>query len=344
MAIVRSLLISIGFKVDSDDIKETEKSITSFTARLTASFTILKFFAKRIVGFFSDIADAIINSSFLAKRLGVTLKEISALESAGLNFGLDKKTLQNSLSVANKLLEDFRTGANNKLIKISEGERFKFQIFEEDTGLTIFFKILEGLKRINNEADRIRIAGEIFGTASENLLSDLSHKVDLFKELVQENLKSNSLVESDKQAVEFRRSLDRLSDAFDKFLNVLSFTIFPILTEIFLTISFIAEFLRGLFKPTFATIGNIGKKFTENSVVGQGLQAVGLSFNDGLFDVSDRFRDLNSQVVVNNSINVPEGTTQEMSATIQNNFEQMVGEKIYKILRKIAIDNPLAES
>ena len=341
MSVVRSLLISIGFKSDNSGVKKTEKNILGMTARIAASFTILKFFAKRVVGFFSGIADQIINSSNLAKRLGVTLKEISSIEKAGFDFGFDKKEIESAFSLVNDLLTGLRNGTNDELNKIGRG--LKFEVLAEDNALDVFLNILEALSKINNETDRIAKADLIFGKALGVGISTLSKDVDRFKKLIDENRLSNDFVESDKQAREFKASLDKLTMAFDKFLNVLSFTIFPLLTEIFTILTFVAELFRSILSGDLINVVNIVKKFEDSSFVGSGFKAVGQFLSSGLFDVNDKFDELNANVVVNNSINIPQGTTAEMAQDMLSQFVDSVDAGISKVFRQIELNNPLVE-
>lgn len=341
MSVVRSLLISIGFKSDNSGVKKTEKNIIGMTGRIAASFTILKFFAKRVVGFFSEIADAIINSSFLAKRLGVSLKEISGIEKAGLDFGLDKKQIQSSLSLVSDLLTNFRNGTNDELAKIARG--IKFEISAQDNALDVFLNILKALSKINSETDRIAKADLIFGKSLGVQISMLANDVDRFEKLVNENRLSNEFVESEKQAEDFKRSLDKLSVAFDNFSNILSFTIFPLLTEIFKSLTFVAETFRALLNPNLKNLSNIGQRFADSSIVGQGFQSVGEGFRSGLFDVNDKFNEINPQVTVTNTINVPQGTTSEMAQSMLSQFVDTVDAGINKVFRQIELNNPLVE-
>lgn len=341
MTIVRSLLVAVGFKTDDSGIKKTEKNILGMTARIGASFTVLKFFAKRVVGFFSDIADSIINTSFLAKRLGVDLKDIASLEKAGIEFGVNKKSIQDLLLTTQKLINDQKLGINADLQTLARVR--SFEIEANENAITLLFKILKSYENISNDQDRIRISEKTFANVSANFILELSKNIDDFKKVFEENKLNDTVLGDEKNALDFKKSLDKLSDSFDKILELLSVTLFPLLTNLFDAITFFTDTVRALFNPNLNRLKNVGERFAKSGFLGEATQSFGTGLSSGLFDVNDKFNAINPSVTVNNEINLPEGTSSEMAKNLLDDFVKTVDDGINKVFKQIANDNPLVE-
>ena len=170
MAIVRELLIKLGFQTDKKAINETNRAITGFKTRFAIAATAATYAFKVIKDFFTDIASATLDSEELARTLGISLNEFTALTQAAQKFRIKPDQFAGVLSTLQKDLNDFLQGFG-RLPEIAR--QLKIEINRDTTPIELFEKIIQAIRAIEDETQRIRVANELFPGLGAKL-SDLS--------------------------------------------------------------------------------------------------------------------------------------------------------------------------
>jgi len=371
VAIVRELLVRIGFVTDKKAINATNSAITGFRTRFALAATAATFAISKITGFFNGVAQATLDSDDLAKALGLSLKQFGQLSAGLKTFRLDDSQIATTLKTVNKLFVDFRTGANNELAQIADAFNFKI---DRNAGPTVVFKqILEGISKIENEQERIRVAANIFGDALAPRISEMSQNIGLLTEnVIKFENAGNNLENSLENVKNYTAAVTQLSTAFNQFAQSLAIVAFPVLTKLVQYLESLTNFYSGIFSGD----KNLLKKGLE-----QGSALLDPAFNaTGLNQVADFFKDLgkqtgtintaddyqrylngeagyevnpylnpfaarnNAMAVTNNvEINVPAGTNLEQSESITDQVIDAIREGVWGVFRAIQYDNPQVE-
>lgn len=369
MAIVRELLIRLGFQTDKKAINETNRAITGFKTRFTVAATAATYAFKRMNDFFGDIAKATLDSSELANTLGLSLKELISIQNAAQKIGrLDFSQTDQAFIGLNKLLNDFRSGTSTALSEIARG--FKFEIDSTAGPKKLFDQILEGLSEIENQQDRIRISSNIFGDSLGVKIASLAENINEFKDSVtgfenvgKEAEKSISVLR------EYEISVNSLTRSWDNLVLSLSKNVVPVLTNIINILKMASDGWNNLFKSTSEKIKfdqfkkslpalaplykRGGGAFNTEENFTNSLIEKGKGFFSGVGDyISNRSgydysRQKNSTtptaITVNNDISVPPGTDSEMTKSITESIFNGVQEAINYTFYQIQNNNPVVE-
>lgn len=178
MAIVRELLVKIGFQTDKRAINETNKAISGFKTRFALVATSAAFATKFIADAFKALASDVLDSDELARSLNLTLNEFTALQRGFQKFRINDQQVSQVFSNLQKDLNEFRQGYG----RLPELIRQTGLDISKDTSVTEYFDKLTGyLQKFENEQDRIKVASEFFGQNLAVKLSDLARDFDLFK-------------------------------------------------------------------------------------------------------------------------------------------------------------------
>lgn len=373
MSIVRSLLVSIGFKTDKKAIADTNKAITGFKTRFALVSSTALYAFKTIKDFFSDIATATLDADELARSLGISLNELTALQQAAQKFRIKDEQLAGAFGILQKDLHEFMQGFG-RLPEIARQLRIEIG---RDTGVVdLFNKIVEKIREVENEQERIRIASNIFSKEIGVGISDLSRDFDNFKNSVSEAYRVLEATPTNINALrEYERAVNDLDNSFTSLYRSFVSIAAPALTnqlrhlsDIF---SFIGgginqtvdnlrsmyELLKGLagivstffsafdsaFENFSAPFMNWLRPFVENQNGMQGnLQTTPSSYGPSWIESQLPPNWIN---YINNSvaINVPQGTTAEQTTYIGNEIERMIEDSIMNTFYQIQANNPVVE-
>lgn len=376
MSIVRSLLISIGFVNDKKAINETNNAITGFKTRFALVATTAAYAFKVVKDFFTDIASATLDSEELAKSLGTSLNELTALQQAAQKFRIKPEQFSGALSILQKDLFDFKQGFG-RLPELAR--QVGIEISRETNAIGLFDQILEKLRGIDDEQERIRVASNIFGRELGARFSNLSQNIDGFKESVkQAYVELESLPDITEDAKKYEDAVNGLGNAFDRLVRQLGKFVFPALEGLFNYLEILSRFYGSLFSGDFS-----GVKRVLNDASGlldplfekTGLNKVS-DFFKGLFGGNSLLNSIDQESInrllkyvenreqtqqapftgygnpfggwastVENKIdiNMPQGTSGEQAIFLGNQIERMISDSINATFQEIQYNNPQVE-
>ena len=364
MAIVRELLIKLGFQTDKKAITETNKAITGFKTRFAVVATAATFAFSKLSQFFGDIATATLDSDDLAKSLGITLKELISIQKGFSNFRIDEKQVNEIFSNLNDKLRGFLTKTDSALAEFSAFSGV--EINPLGGSVKLFDTILKYLSTISNEQQRIFVASNLFGKQLGTRISKISQNIEQFNDVV-----NNSIIfgEDAEKAIpalkEYDDAIRSLGESWKSFAIALSTTVVPVLTTILDLLSYVLKFYRDLakvftqftFEPLVNTVQNANKAFSESSFgkfVNSGFRTIGNNINSDLFGVDEIFERQNESnglspvfsapnTNLNINITVPEGTPREQTAYMADQIGQRIEDVNYNAWRQIQNNNPMVE-
>lgn len=371
MAIVRSLLISLGFVTDKRAINQANRAITGFKTRFAIAATAATYAFSKITSFFADIATATLDANDLANSLGISLKEFYALQEAASNFRLDPKQFESTLNTVNKLFRDFRTGANNQLSEIAR--QLGFNVDRRGNAVDVFNQILNALNKITDVQERIRISENIFGDTGAKIAT-LAGNVDQFTKSVEE-LKNAKVSEADllPDAQKFEAQLNQLSNSWKKFTVSLGKLLLDPLRKFVEYLTLYLDAVRFLFAgdkegskqnlKEFSTFLDTPTDFIKSAfkntfgfggfLAGQGLEKLGEFFTSFQKYVENR-EDFSSLAVAGNTLGVPivnneinvnllPGTDKQQANELSLIIGQTVEDSVYRVWSEIQSNNPVVE-
>lgn len=367
MAIVRSLLISLGFVTDKRAINQANRAITGFKTRFAIAASAATYAFSKMVGFFSDIATATVDASELATTLGISLKEFYALQEAASNFRLDPKQFEGTLKTVNKLFRDFKTGASNQLAEISR--QLGFNIDRRGNAVDVFNQIIKALSEITNVQERIRISENIFGDTGAKIAA-LAGNVDDFTKAV-ENLKNAEISEADllPDAQKFESQLNQLYNSWKKFTTSLGILLLNPLTKFVEYLKLLTDAARFAIsgdkegsKRNLKELSDFAEPATQATRNVFGLGGVLGSFAiEKLLNAFSSFQkyaenrqEFSSLAVAGNSLGVPivnneinvnllPGTDQQKASEIALIIGQTVEDSVNRVWSDIQSNNPVVE-
>jgi hypothetical protein len=364
MSIVRSLLISIGFKTDKKAINETNRAITGFKTRFAIAATAASYAFKVIKDFFTDIAAATLDSEELARSLGISLNELTAMQQAAQKFRIKPEQFSGVLSMLQKDLNEFVQGFG-RLPELAR--QIGIEIARDTTPIQLFDKIIEKIREIEDEQQRIRIASAIFGEQLGVRISDLSQNFDGFKESVKDAYEElQKLPDITPEAKAYEQAVNGMGQAFDRLVRQLGTYVFPALEKLFNYLEYVSKFYGTLFSGDFAgfkEVLDIGSKKIDE---------IAQSFSDKVTAAIDYLNPyvtydptaprtpapesygpswIESQLpaswvsYVNNQVdmNVPSGTSAEQTAYLGDQVQRMIEDSILDTFYQIQNNNPQVE-
>ena len=375
MAIVRELLIRLGFQTDKKAINETNRAITGFKTRFAIAATAASYAFKVIKDFFGDIAGALLDSDELARSLGISLNELRAMQEVAQKFRINPQQLAGAFAILQKDLNEFAQGFG----RLPEIARQLGIEISRDTGpKELFDKYIEAIRGIENEQERIRIATALFGDQLGAKISDLSLKYDDFKDAVKEaydQLENQPDVLP--QAKAFEESVNNLTQAWTKFTYSISTTVFPVLQFLVEQLTIISNLARNLFDFNLSGVKsnlNSASKLLDPIFEKTGLNYVSDYFKNTFFGGQSALNGLDKNTfsrindyienkpgyqyngflapagggsmpnVTNNiDISVPPGSTDEQAQYISSQVQQAVDSSIMNTFYQIQNNNPVVE-
>lgn len=319
-AVIRSLLVGIGFRVNRQSMTQANTSILGVRAGLGLAATAAIVAANRVQRFFSDVVQSTIATDQLARSLGLARRQIDGIQTAGTEFGLTREDSLKSLEKLNELLRDTRRGGG-ELYKLSR--RINFNFDPKGNANQLLQDILISLSQISDEETRIEAASEIFGKNLGVAFSDISQNIDKFNSSANKAANNSLLTgNSVKVAQEYKVAIEELSRTWEQFASSLTVLVFPVLNKLLKILNLIVSGYTQLFTsisrslPSFLTgSSSNGRTLTDNS-------------NRGI--------NVNNEMVVN----INTGTTREQANTVAQEFASTVGDIIFDVFQTIGYQNP----
>lgn len=367
MAIVRELLVRIGFITDKRAINATNNAITGFRTRFALAATAATYALSKITGFFGDIAQASLQAQGLAATLGLSIEELNAINKGFKKFDFNDSQIETVLTTLNEKFTDFRIGASDEIGKVAAG--LTFEVDRNAGPLKFFRDYLIELGKVQDETQRIKLATTLFGNQVAPLISNLSQNVGGLDEAITKAFKANpDLKESTEALKEYRQAINEISDAWSNLSLALSKTVVPVFTNILNILSSISEIYRGLFTfnaPVLKAGLEQGSKIFDPLFKETGLSYISDFFkelakrysinlnnqdqNDPYgFNNSSRFLNpfaaTNDMAVTNNvEINVPPGTNAQQAESLTDYVLNAIYDGVMNVFRQIQNNNPQVE-
>lgn len=379
MSIVRSLLVSVGFKIDKQSIRTSERAIGSFKVGLAGITAAATYAFAQVARFLSQISSAAIEADDLSRALGISLKEFSQLQRASAGFGLDEKEFSSALSSLNRLLLGFRQGTNSELSQIA----YYTGLDITRAGITakeMFVEILSYISTLRTESDKLRVAENIFGLGTQGSarLVDISKNLEGFESAILEAESFGDSVESSLPGLkEYNLAVRDLIQALKELAFELSAVILPAIRSLTSALRIVSRLSKILLDNFNAILNADFKTFKDRlvdafdlasplllevknipSIAGSIVEGIGRFAGDALkFILPDRLQNaalgfnsglagspsMSSSLIVNNEINVPAGTSESQAQYIADQIQQTVDDSIYNTFRQIQYNNPMAE-
>lgn len=373
MAIIRELLIKIGFVSDKKAINATNTAISGFKTRFALAATAATYAFSKIAGFFGDIATATLDAKDLADTLGISVKQLTQLTQGLKGFRLDDNQIKGALSRVNKLFNDFRTGASNELANIARG---KFDIDRNAGPVALFKQILEYIGKIETQTERIRIAESIFGEGIKERIADVAVNLD---KLVESVTKFDEVGQKTQDSIpaleEYAKAVQGITNSWNDFTLSISKFVFPVLQTLLEYLTIVSDLAKNVF-----TLNGSGVKTSLNaasSLFDPLFEATGLNniseFFKGLYGGNTLLNSVDDSTlsriadyidnktgfqyqgfsnpamagapnIVNNiDIQVPQGTTEDQARFMSDQLKQAVDDSIWETFRQIQNNNPTVE-
>lgn len=368
MAIVRELLIRLGFQTDKRAINETNQAITGFKTRFTVAATAATYAFSKVAQFFNQVATATLDAGELAQSLGISLNELKAIQQAASNFRINDTQLGSILSTLNHDLREFQQGFG----RLRDAAMLRGLKFDPFAGPVESLKvILKYLQQFENDLDRQKVAADFFGDALAVKVSNLAKNFDQFTESVQQNNEAlKDTPDNIEQLLEYERSVNEISKSFQNLFQVIISEIAPALKELAKWLEIVFRLYSSVISLNFDGLKKAGKdgfdyltKAVEyfGDKVGSTFKQVqdwarpyvevqALQGASGTVLGADPYAGFNNWAnstfpYVTNSfeINVPAGTTQEQTQYMGEELQRMVEDSIMNTFFQIQNNNPQVE-
>lgn len=376
MTVVRSLLVKIGFVTNKQTQNQVNKTIASTKKNLqatsnTAQNTVKNvskaqksllllgrrmllgwvsalFAVKKFFSYFNNVAIRTIDSDILARSIGLARESLQALNSEAQNFGFKENQFSSLLSNIEKMNRDVRNGVtsfhrlNNEL---------KVNIDPKGSALGTLRTILEGVKQLDTENSRREFLENLFPGFGVQL-SDLSQDLDNFYARVNEanirNVKSGINTETLK---EYTKAINEFSASFERFTQQLTSTLLPVLTKTLDVFNALFRFREYIVELDRKVLANAKSLLPSFETIQRYSQPVLDTFKNGILNASEYFLPTPSfgqnstpvSVTLNNTIQVPVGTTQDQASSIIGNMESQINSAINRVFINIQNNNPQVE-
>ena len=230
MAIVRELLIRLGFQTDKRAINETNQAITGFKTRFAVAATAATYAFSKVSQFFNQVATATLDAGELAQSLGLSLNQLKAIQQAASNFRINDSQLGGVLSTLSKDLREYQQGFG----RLREVAMLRGLQFDPFAGPLESLKIiLQYLKQFENDLDRQKVAADFFGDALAVKFSNLAKNFDEFSDAVDRNNQAlKDTPDNIEQLLEYEKSVNEISRSFQNLFQVIIGEIAPALKEL----------------------------------------------------------------------------------------------------------------
>lgn len=362
-AIVRELVTRLSFSFNRSNLDRFEKSIIGFKFRFAAITAAAGIFAKRVVGFFSDIADASRSTRELAEQTGIAFKDLATLSKTAEDFDFDPKLFERGLIRISELLREAQSGYG-KLFEIQQDARGQLnleQFVNTQDVQGAFIAILRYVETLERIPDRIAAIRDILGGDSEKgVLRIVKQGTDTFLQAAEANREyGESFQEMEPGLDNFRENIKSFDNALNKLTRNLAQIFLPLLTEFFTIANNDIESFRELAKEDWV------KRFTQpfeilaNFLSNAGTMALDVvtlrnfigNPNGQNSEMLTRFQDLQinnemrlpSNITTNIEITVPPTTDAELPTEIATAIRNEIDNVLDIRTREIISNNPQSE-
>lgn len=380
MAIVRDLLVRIGFvtnkqtqtavnktiastkknlqntsNVAQNTVKNTskaQKSLLLLGRRMLLGWAAALYSVKKFFSFFNAVAIRALDNDSLARTIGIAREELQALNSEAQNFGFKDNQFSGVLSFLDKMNRDVKNGVTS-FHKLNN--QLRININPEGTALDTLKTILEGVRQLDTEKSRIDFLEDLF-PGSGVQLSDLSQDLDNFYANVakstQRNINSGATLQTFK---DYTKAINEFTDAFERFIQQLSIVVLPVLTKTLDIINgllsvreAVFNYNRKLLNLDFASIAkDLSPSFERAKSVGKSAYDF---LTENLMPLSNYLMPTSNvggmapvNVTVSNTFQVPFGTTGEQAFSIAGQIESQIVSAMNRIFINIQNNNPQVE-
>lgn len=370
MAIVRELLVRLGFQTDRKGINQANQAISSFRTKFAFIAAGATYAFSRISSFFTDVSRAALSADDLARSLGISLRDLTKIQGAAQQAGrIDFEQTAQALGRVQDLLTGFLSGTDETLSRIANSPAFSFEIDRESVTNNFDF-ILKGLANIQDESRRIQIAKNIFGKDIGVAVSRLAKNFDNFKSSIPDFEQlgvdaQNAIPELEK----YQRAINNLSTAWMGLANSLTTTVIPALTKVTEYLTSAVEIYSGLFSgddsllakglkkgsqlldPLFQATGldkvsNFFKDFRENNRAAEYWKAtMDYIENRPGYQSPGMIARGQAPLVMNTefNINIPSGNTEEMKSYLSEDVNEAFMRLQRQYFENIKNNNPVIE-
>lgn len=355
-SIVRSLLVNVGFVTDRKSVAQTDRAIAGVKTRFALTASAIALAGSQVINFLNSLSANAKNIDNLSRSLGISVNELLAMEKAASNIGIDAGSFQNVLRITDALFQDFRQGGS-RLREFARGLRI--EIDPKGNAQDALNAILNGLRNIENEQDRIAVAREYFPGLGVQV-SDLAKDFDQFNASTQEFLKSQGDISSVVDGLkEYDKAITSIGNSITAFTQNFVVTFAPALRGIADLLSSITDLYGGLISKDGNKIAGALKKGSEviDRVDPGVIPAVRGFFTTVGTELNRDFTESESPLaripynapggaanMTNNiDITVPPGTTEEQANFISESIINAIDDRIFSTFMNIQSNNPVVE-
>ena len=349
MSIVRSLLIKIGFQTDKKAITNVNRSIESFKTRFAIAASAVSFALNKSLQFFDNLANSVIEARNFSKYLGESFKEVQQLQRAFKTFGINENQFTGAFDKLNQLIIDFKRGNGEDLIRLSRS--LGFEITPNMKPIELLFRILEGLKGIPGEIDRIAVSTSIFGKEIASQISDVSQNIDGLVNIARQSESASKNLESSYDVFkEFTDSFNEVKNAIYDLSITIATKLLPFINPVLKVFSGLLKLWDGILTFNFSKVAEAAREVSkaldpifENVPAVTAFQAAkSLVSSDQFSDMKDRVNRYieNRPSLANARFVTPKGTVFSpiVNNTIDINLNDMSSEEQGQTIRQHVAD------
>lgn len=337
-SIVRSLLVSIGFKVNKSDEKKVNNSIEKVKSNLTVLYSSSLFLysqlfraLSRAFSQVSSVFSGFLDTKEFSSSIDLAVREVESLEKAFSDFRIGGDEFRSIFQRLQKDIDDFRIG-EGRLPQLLFTTGIQFSPDEGVLGL--FTKLIEYI-RVFREEDKRGIINAIFPESNVERIKQLAASFDTFRESVRDAY--NQLRDSPditEQASEYERKVNDLSRAWMRFSRDLVSIVYPSLKfilDVLNNIISVADYVINDFKASdipkildpFSNIGN-----DDYSVI-MGRERL-------------RFSPANTNINTEINLTVSQSAVEDIDS-LANTLKEQIDEALLRSYKEIQYDNPVIE-
>ncbi|MEM0173062.1 MAG: hypothetical protein QXI16_00985 [Sulfolobaceae archaeon] len=350
MAVVRSLLISLGFNIDrksqnraeksinnvKENLKETGKEVKNVDrAQRTSNISWYKsirrnlalwgvaiYAVQRFGNALYNVSNNIFKEDILARTIGITRNELKALNDTASEFGFDGTEFTDVLGRFNKRLEDAKNGLDDFT---NLNRQFNISIDPNLTALQNLYTVLESIGEITDEISRRQQLEAIFGGFGIPL-SDISQNLSDFQRNVGVRTTERSLSNEDINTTrEYRKAVIKLSQQWELFMQRLAPQIIILATNL----NKILDFADKVDQSIWSSFTK-GKVFDNSGTPAAWMANFAMAL-------------LPPPITINNNITVPAGSTEEQANYLNNEIERSARETFFNFFKIMQSDYPRLE-
>lgn len=344
MAVVRELLVKLGFQTDQRQISNANRAILGFKTNLALLSNTFFTAFRALSDAFHSISTAVLDSDELARSLGITFKELQAIQQVISRFRINPEQLSGLFSEIKKDLNEFAQGFG-RLPEIAR--KLKIEISRDTGTLDLFDQYIQKIRLIEDEQARIKVATDLFGDQLGVKIADLALRYDDFKESVAEAYdqlqKQPDILP---QARAYEEAISKISEAWTRFFRTITTVGFPIIKILLDSLTEIATLFSDIING-FGSLISFGAT-KAGDFLSYAAEATGANklpgFLGDLFGYDTQGATVTAPNVTNNiEISVPEGTTQEQAEYMSTRIQQAVDASVMNVFQHIQSNNPVVE-